>query len=208
MQNINNNSWNRLRYTLYTPVYDLVGRYFAPYRQASIEGLKLQPGERVVLLGAGTGLDLPYLPKEADILATDLTPSMVSAMEARAKELGLLHFKAEVMDGQDLALPDDDADAVVLHLILAVIPDPIACIKEAERILRPGGRLCIMDKFLPQGHRPSLLRRATNLLTNTLFSDINRDARQILSHTRLRVLSDTPIALGGNFRIIQCQKPA
>ena len=56
--NLNTNLWNRLRYTLYTPIYDLlVGRIFTSSRRKSIELLHIQPGEKVLLVGAGTGLD-------------------------------------------------------------------------------------------------------------------------------------------------------
>ena len=60
--------WNRIRYTLYAPIYDLVARAFAPYRQRSLQRIRI-PG-RILLIGAGTGLDLPYLPKTAQIVAT------------------------------------------------------------------------------------------------------------------------------------------
>lgn len=198
---INTNSWNRLRYTLYSPAYDLIGQVFSQSRQRSIHLLNIHKADRVLLVGAGTGLDLPYLPKDVSIMATDLTPAMVSRLAKRGQELGL-NLKARVMDGQKLDLPDDSYDRIILHLILAVIPDPVACLREAERVLAYGGRIVVFDKFMPPGQEPGVLRRLTNNVTNLLFSDITRSIEEIVSRTNLRILRDEKADFGGSFRIL------
>lgn len=198
---INTNSWNRFRYTLYSPAYDLVGQVFSRSRQRSVRLLDIHRGDRVLLIGAGTGLDLPYLPTDVSITATDLTPSMVKRLAKRGRDLGL-HVKAQVMDGQKLELPDQSYDKIILHLILAVIPDPVACLREAERVLAPGGRIVVFDKFVPAGQKPGVLRRLTNNLTTFLFSDITRSIEDIASRTSLRIIRDEKADFGGSFRII------
>ena len=131
---INTNTWNRIRYTLYTPGYDLIAQYFKDSRRKSIESLEIKSGDKVLIIGAGTGLDLEFLPKDCDIIATDITPSMIYRIKRRNRTLNR-NVQAMVMDGQSLGFPDTSFDFVILHLILAVIPDPIACIKESERNL-------------------------------------------------------------------------
>ena len=81
---INTNTWNRIRYTLYAPFYDLAARWFAGQRRRSIALLDLKPDERVLLVGAGTGLDLEFLPKNVIIEANDISPAMVHHMTRRA----------------------------------------------------------------------------------------------------------------------------
>ncbi|WP_223815999.1 class I SAM-dependent methyltransferase [Adhaeribacter rhizoryzae] len=151
--NINTNTWNRLRYTLYSPFYNVIGKVFSKSRKRSIELLQVKPTDTVLLVGAGTGLDLDFLPPTAAITATDITPAMVTRLAQRSARLQL-PVKALVMDGQQLALPDNAFDKIVLHLILAVIPDPVRCLQEAERVLKPGGNIVVFDKFLPPGHQP------------------------------------------------------
>src|SRR5690606_8852460 len=80
---INTNRWNRLRYTLYAPVYDRVVRFQRP-RRTSIDLLALRQGERVLIDGAGTGADLDFIPNGVEVVATDLTPAMVERIRARA----------------------------------------------------------------------------------------------------------------------------
>jgi phosphatidylethanolamine/phosphatidyl-N-methylethanolamine N-methyltransferase len=202
----NNNTWNRLRYTFYLPIYDLIAdRIFRKYRKRSIQLLGAKPNDAILILGAGTGLDLPYLEGYTTLTTIDITPGMIAKLKERAEELHL-PVNAEVMNGQNLNFEADCFDAVILHLILAVIPDPVACIKEVERVLKPGGTVMVFDKFLPDGQRPSLLRLFLNQITSTLFSDINRSIGNIVSHTSLKVELNEPAALGGAFRLVRLRK--
>ncbi|SIT85899.1 class I SAM-dependent methyltransferase [Pontibacter indicus] len=204
---LNTNTWNRLRYTFYLPVYDLIAdRAFRKYRQRSIKLLQAQPDDNILIVGAGTGLDLPYLRGYTRITANDITPGMITKLKARAEQLAI-PVEAHVMDGQQLAYPDNSFDAVLLHLIIAVIPDPIACIREVEQVLKPGGAVMVFDKFLPDGQKPSLLRRLFNQVASTLFSDVNRSIGSIVSHTSLQMELNEPAAFGGTFRVVRLRKP-
>ncbi|MBD1398670.1 methyltransferase domain-containing protein [Pontibacter sp. JH31] len=204
---LNTNTWNRLRYTVYLPVYDLIAdRVFRRHRKRSVQLLQAKPDDRIFLVGAGTGLDLPYLKGYTCITANDITPGMITKLKARAEKLGI-PVDAHVMDGQQLTYADSIFDAVILHLIIAVIPDPVACIQEVERVLKPGGAVMVFDKFLPDGQKPSLLRRLFNQVASTLFSDVNRSIGNIVSHTSLQVELNESAAFGGTFRIVRLRKP-
>lgn len=202
---VNTNRWNRLRYTLFAPIYDYIAT-FHKQRCHSVGLLNLQPGESVLILGAGTGADLPYIPAGANVTAIDITPAMVDRIRQRAASLGR-PVEAHVMDGQRLEFPDASFDAVVLHLILAVIPDPVACIRETERVLKPGGRAVIFDKFVPDRQAPSFGRRILNLLTNLLFSDITRQLGPVLAQTALRVEAREGAAFGEVFQTVRVRRP-
>jgi ubiquinone/menaquinone biosynthesis C-methylase UbiE len=110
------------------------------------------------------------------------------------------------MDGQSLDFENEVFDKVILHLILAVIPDPIRCIKEVERVLKKGGEIAVFDKFVRKGRKLSFKRNILNPVTNLLFSDITRDFYTIINHTQLTVTSDTEANLNGNFRRIKASK--
>jgi ubiquinone/menaquinone biosynthesis C-methylase UbiE len=184
---IESNAWNRLRYTVWAPVYDLVGRRFDPFRRESLGRLELRAPERLLLVGAGTGADLPHVPDGVRTVATDLTPAMLRRARRRARgRVGLA-----VMDGHALAVRPASFDAAALHLILAVIPDPAACLREVAQAVRPGGRIAVFDKFVRGPRTPPLLR-AANLVTRVFFTEITRRFEEILerSGAPLRVLRD------------------
>lgn len=195
--------WNRIRYTLWSPGYDLVVGRLSALRRRSIEGLQLKAGERLLIVGAGTGLDLPLLPAGLSVLATDLTPAML----ARARPRAGAGVELRVMDAQRLDLPDASFDAALLHLILAIVPDPVACLREAARVVRPGGRVAVFDKFVADAQQPSLLRRAANLVAAPLATDLTRRFGDILreSGAPLRFESDAS-AWGGFFRIVRLRR--
>ncbi len=201
---INTNAWNRIRYSLYRPVYDIIEGYFRQKRAASIESLAIKSGDSVLILGAGTGLDLPYLPKDVDITAIDITPSMVKACRQKGEVLGL-NITTEVMDGSNLSFENDCFDFVILHLILAVIPNPVGCIKETERVLKPGGVCSIMDKFVAPGKKAGLLRKLINVITEMIATSIDRDVDALLIHTALQKKRHEK--LSSIFWLIQAEKP-
>ena len=186
---MNTNHWNRIRYTLYAPIYDWIVRSFNASRKRSIQLLELKVGERVLLVGAGTGEDLRFIPDGVEITAVDITPAMIEQVRRKAQSLKR-PVEVAVMDGQALELPSESIDAVVLHLILAVIPDPIACIREVARVLKPGGRVVVFDKFLSENEQPSPRRRLANLITAFAFSDINRKLEPIVASTLLQLLHE------------------
>ena len=202
---LNTNSWNKFRYTLYLPIYDQIVRVFRKYREKSIGSLNINSDDNVLILGAGTGLDLEFLKGCKNITAIDITPGMISQLKFRASELNL-PVNAQVMDGSNLEFEDASFDVVILHLIVAVIPDAVSCLKEAERVLKPGGKFTIMDKFVHSGKRPSLLRRLLNPVSIFLATNLNRDVDELLSNTSLQKTHHEK--LGSIFWLIQGQKPA
>jgi len=155
--NINNTAWNRVRYSLYAPFYDIVKNIFITSRKRSIELLQIKPGDKVLLLGVGTGLDFDFLPKNCEITAVDVSPAMLKKAKQKANNLGL-SVDIHVMDAENLSFESNVFDKIILHLILAVIPDPFVCAKEVERVLKAQGRVTIFDKFIPDGSTPPMIR--------------------------------------------------
>jgi ubiquinone/menaquinone biosynthesis C-methylase UbiE len=200
--------WNRLRYTIWSPAYDtIVGAAgFNTARRLSIDRLRLASGHHVLIVGAGTGLDLDFLPSNVHITAIDVTPAMLKHLERRAADAGR-SVTTRVMDARQLAFPDSSFDAIVMHLILAVMPDPQRGLREAVRVLKPGGRIAVFDKFLSDEERPSLKRRLLNTIAKPLFSDLNRRLGPLMAETPLVVEHDERVAFGGAYRVVTLMNP-
>ncbi len=192
--------WNRYLYAGWAPFYDLLVGSLEEKRKRSLELAAVKPGEKVLLLGAGTGLDIPYLPKDAEITAIDITPEMISRLRRRAHRLNM-NIDARVMDGQKLDFASDTFDVVILHFVLAVIPDPLRAIREAERVLRPGGRIIVLNKFLKDESQPSPLLRLANKVARVLITDITCKLKPLVSVTNLHTVHQETIGLGGFFKI-------
>lgn len=200
--------WNRLRYTLWAPAYDVLAgaARFDEARRTSIDRLRLTPGDRVLMVGAGTGLDLAHPPPGIEVTAIDVTPAMLKRLDRRAARDGRV-VSTRVMDARTLDFPDGSFDGVVMHLILAVMPQPERGLREAVRVLRPGGRIAVFDKFLGDDERPSWKRRLLNACMKPLFSDMNRRLGPMLAGTSLAIEHDDPAAFRGMYRIVTLRKP-
>jgi len=197
-------------YTLIAPIYDrVVDSAFDGFRRRSLERLVLQPEPRpqVLISGVGTGLDIPHLPPGPHYVGIDITPAMLARAEKRARQRPELDIELRLGDAMDLPFEDHSFDAVILHLILAVVPDSQRALAEAARVLSPGGRMLIFDKFLRPGERAWLKRMLNPLLrhvatrTDVVFEEL------LEACDDLQCLRDEPALAGGWFRHIELQKP-
>lgn len=98
----------------------------------------------VLELAAGTARNLEHYPQGMRITAVELSPEMLAIGRKRAQDLGC-QADLRVGDVQDLDFPDESFDTVVCTLGLCTIPDPRKAVGEAHRVLRPGGKLILLE---------------------------------------------------------------
>jgi len=190
-------------YTLIAPFYDAaIARATLAARQRSLAALPALPG-RVLLAGVGTGLDLPHLLPQHHYVGLDLNLAMLRRALPRA---GAVDFTPLQGDAQRLPFADDSFDSAVLHLILAVVPEPAHCFAEVARVLKPGGRLLVFDKFLRRG-QPAVLRRLANPLLRRIATRLDVVFEDLLpAAPGLALEDDRPALAGGWFRLIRLGK--
>lgn len=190
-------------YTLIAPFYDAaIDRATRAARKHSLSALPAAPG-RVLLAGVGTGLDLPHLPRQHHYVGVDLTEAMLRRARPRA---GKADFSGVIGDAQRLPFAGASFDHAVLHLILAVVPQPADCLREVARVLRPGGTALVFDKFLRRG-QPALLRRLANPLVRRVATRLDVVFEEVLAHTpALQLEHDQPALAGGWFRMIRLRR--
>jgi ubiquinone/menaquinone biosynthesis C-methylase UbiE len=190
-------------YRLFAPVYDFaIRRASAGARIASLARLPADAGARVLVAGVGTGLDVPHLPPGNRYVGLDLTAAMLARVPRR-DDLALVRG-----DAMRLPFADGSFDYAVLHLIVAVVPQPGRCLAEAARVLKPGGRTFVLDKFLRPGERAPL-RRALNAVSRHVATRLDVVFEEALAAVPgLAVESDEPVLAGGWFRSIALVKRA
>jgi ubiquinone/menaquinone biosynthesis C-methylase UbiE len=204
MQPYRQNPLLRFSYRLAAPVYDFfVERMMREARRQSLRALPSDGSKRILISGAGTGLDFPLLPTLHHYTALDFSPSMLAHAQARRANL-----QTDFVLGDCMNLPFADAqfDHVVLHLIVAVVPEPQRCLAEAARVLKPGGTIILFDKFLHAQQRAPM-RRLLNIISRRFVTRMDVVFEEVLrSAPTLTVVSDEPLLGKGWFRGIVLSK--
>jgi len=165
--------------------------------------LPVAPPGRVLVNGIGTGLDLPYLPAAHEYVGLDLTAAMLSRARGKASK-----SRTTLVQGNAMRLPfrDETFAHAVLHLILAVVPEPAACLRETARVVKKGGTVLVLDKFLRPGQR-AYLRRALSPLAGAIATRLDVVIEEVLARVPdLVIKSDQHALAGGWFRRIRLEK--
>ena len=192
-------------YTLLAPIYDkLVGGALDSTRQSSLKRLKDTQNKSILINGIGSGLDIPYLP-EANYTGSDITPVVLTIANNRS-----IKYKMPISlicaDSQSLPFKNESFDIIVMHLILAVVPDPVSALNEACRVLKPGGKIYLLDKFIRPG-QIAIVRRLINILLRHIATRTDVVFERTLQQCQeLKCLSDKPALAGGWFRLLELEK--
>lgn len=131
--------WNRL-----ARHYGLVERFSEGYLKAWRGVLWQRASGRILEMGAGTGLNLPYYPAGAEITACDLSGGMLGRAVERARE-GNIRIRFCEADICHLPFPDGAFDTAAATFVFCSLADPVPCLKEMGRVTRPDGRILLLD---------------------------------------------------------------
>ena len=193
-------------YTLLAPIYDLfVAKATHSIRKASLKQIERLsgPGDKILITGIGTGLDIPHLPPQRYYTGVDITQNMLKRAQQRK---GNLDMTLQLGNAMQLPFDEGTFELVVMHLILAVVPDPTRALQEAQRVVKNKGHILILDKFLKPGQL-ALLRRIANPVIRHIATQTTVVFEQELAQCPdLKLISDEPAMAGGWFRRIVLQK--
>jgi len=133
-------------YDRWAPVYDLVfGPVFRRGRSIAIEAAN-RIGGRVLEVGCGTGISLPYYSKRCSLYGIDISDGILAKARTRAAKLSNVEAIA-VMDAEDLQFGDSTFDVVVAQYVITAVPNPERALDEFARAVRRGGEIIITTRI-------------------------------------------------------------
>ncbi|MFQ6101308.1 MAG: arsenite methyltransferase [Anaerolineae bacterium] len=122
---------------------------------------ELRPGEVVLDLGSGGGIDCflaaEKVGPEGRVLGLDMTTEMIKLARRNAKKIGATNVEFRYGEMEDIPLPDESVDVIISNCVINLSPDKDAVFGEAYRVLRPGGRMTISD-IVVNGELPQSIR--------------------------------------------------
>ncbi|SEE85067.1 class I SAM-dependent methyltransferase [Jiangella alba] len=136
--------------------------------------------DQIVEIGPGTGANLRYYRPGTRLLAIEPNVHMHGPLRAAARRHGI-SLELRLGSAERMALPDAAVDAVVSTLVLCTVPDPVAAVDEARRVLRPGGRLLFVE-HVRAGGGYGRLQRLTARPWHWCFEgcDVRRDTEHTI----------------------------
>jgi phosphatidylethanolamine/phosphatidyl-N-methylethanolamine N-methyltransferase len=135
-------------YRRLAPVYDLIyGATLEPGRRQAMTRLAPASGELILEIGVGTGLSAIRYPRTCRAIAIDVSSQMLDRARARLVRRRVHHVALCRMDGARLGFPDAVFDAVYAPYVMNVAPDPVNVGLEMLRVLRPHGRIVLLNHF-------------------------------------------------------------
>lgn len=197
------NSTNITKYKYLSGIYDAFFRpFFTGARKKAFQMISPNTGDKVLLAGVGTGLDLKYFTAGVDVTGIDISEDMLNKAQEKNKDI---KADLKIMNAEELLFDNNTFDYVVLNLILSVVENPKKAMAEAVRVLKPGGTMLIWDKFMAKG-RLSPVRKILNKITSFIGTDITRVFEDIAQGQNITVVSDKGVMMGKNYRVILVKK--
>jgi len=134
-------------YARWAPVYDLVfGAVFERGRRAAIAASE-RVGGRILEVGVGTGISLPYYSDRSRVFGIDLSAHMLQKARRRVAGRRLNHVeRLAVMDAERLDFPDGSFEVVVAQYVVNTVPHPEIALNEFARVLKPGGEIVLLNR--------------------------------------------------------------
>jgi phosphatidylethanolamine/phosphatidyl-N-methylethanolamine N-methyltransferase len=161
-----NQAYQSKLYYEFAQFYDLVfARIFYRRIASVIRSLAIPPGAKVLELGVGTGLSLGCYPLDCNVVGVDLAPDMLEHAQDKIDHNGWNHLRVMEMDAMDLDFPDAAFDYVMGFHVVSVVPDSSRLMREAQRVLRPGGTLTLINHFRSENPLLSFIDRRLEPVT-------------------------------------------
>lgn len=188
-------------------VYDWIfGPTLHPGRLQAMQRMAIAPGDRILEVGVGTGINLSLYPRDCAVTGIDLSDSMLEKAYERVAEKAMRNVRLFQMDATSLTFPDDSFDIVYAPYLISVVPDPVAVALEMRRVCRPGGRIIILNHFRSSNHVMSWGERMLSPFTVHIGFKCDLDLPGFLAQAALQPVSIEKVNIPRIWSLVTCIK--
>jgi phosphatidylethanolamine/phosphatidyl-N-methylethanolamine N-methyltransferase len=188
-------------------VYDVIfGPTLHPGRVEALKKMNVQPGDAVLEVGVGTGINLPLYPASCKVVGVDLSLHMLEKARDRVADKGLRNCRVLEMDAAAMSFPDESFDIVYAPYLISVVPDPVKVAQEMKRVCKPGGRVVILNHFKSDNRFLSKFETAISPLTVHIGFKSDLDLQGFLTQADLHPLSIDKVNLLNMWTLVTCEK--
>lgn len=196
------------QYDVWAKIYDYsFGALVRRRQRRAVAELHLQPGQRVLDMGVGTGLTLPHYGPGVEVVGIDLTEGMLRKAEPRLPQC---RSTVRLVQGDALRCPFASAsfDHILITHVISVVSDPPGLLAEAERLVKPGGRIVILNHFKSNNRFVAALEALANPLCVRIGWRSDLGLAEVVAGSPLRLVYQFKLAWVDLWQIVVMQKPA
>jgi phosphatidylethanolamine/phosphatidyl-N-methylethanolamine N-methyltransferase len=194
-------------YSVLSRVYDTAFDWaLGPGRRRAVGKLPIQPGDRILEVGVGTGLSFPHYPVDCRITGIDIAEAMLQQAVERAASLQREDISLRLMDAHDMSLPDDYFDHVLAPYVISVVPDPEGVMSEILRVCKPGGTIIVVNHFISQNRLLRFFETILTPLTQWIGFRMDLPIDRVKQTPHLTCLAEERVNLAGLWHLLVMRK--
>jgi len=188
-------------------VYDWTfGPTLHPGRLRAIQRMGLRPGDHILEVGVGTGINASLYPRECTVTGVDFSSSMLEKARDRIARKGMTNVRLLEMDAAALKFADDSFDVVYASYVISVVPDPVQVAAEMRRVCRPGGRIVFLNHFRSSNFLLSRIERMISPFTIHVGFRADIDLPAFLAQAGIHGASIEKVNIPRIWSLVTCVK--
>ena len=188
-------------------VYDYTfGPTLHPGRLVALDRMGIRPGDKILEVGVGTGINTSLYPKNCQVTGIDLSTGMLDKARERVAREGLRNVRLLEMDAANLTFADDSFDIVYAPYLVSVVPDPVQVVREMRRVCKPGGKIIILNHFRSANPVLSRAERAISPFTVHIGFKSDLDLPGFLAQAELQPVSIEKVNFPRIWSLVTCLK--
>ena len=190
-------------------VYDFIfGPSLHRGRVQAIQRMGIKPGDRILEVGVGTGINVLLYPADCQVVGIDLSAPMLEKARERVARKGVRGVRLLEMDAADMKFPDGAFDIVYAPYLISVVPDPVRVAHEMHRVCRPGGKVIVLNHFRSPNPILSRIERLISPLTVHVGFKADLDLPGFLAQANLSPVSIEKVNFPRIWSLVTCIKEA
>ena len=188
-------------------VYDLTfGPTLHPGRLIALERMGIRPGDKILEVGVGTGINASLYPRNCHVTGIDFSAKMLDKARERVAKKGVTNVTLGEMDAANLTFADGSFDIVYAPYVISVVSDPLRVVSEMHRVCRPGGKIVILNHFRSLSPFVSRVERAISPFTVHIGFKADLDLPGFLAQAGLHPVSIEKVSFPRIWSLVTCIK--
>ncbi len=193
-------------YSLYSHFYDsLFGAIFHPGHRVASKLMNIQPGERVLEVGIGTGVSLSLYPRNVEVVGIDINYNMIEQAREKKHRLGYSNVKLCITDASEMAFKNNYFDKAIASHSITVIPKHIETLKEIKRVCKEHAEFFFLNYAGSNDNLIAWFEKAISPIRSRLGLGKTIDLEGLLHNANFKIDFKDRVNIFKLFQLIKCR---